>query len=374
MTPQKMAFAMSNPSTGLHASDVAAHDGMVSTVNLAAEAGRGDFYGRASAQHLAPLWRVLHGLVTEEPVPRCVPVHWRYADVRPYVMESCSQISTEEAQRRVMVLENPGLPGQSRITQSLFGGLQIILPGEIAPAHRHTASALRFIIEGKNAFTAVAGEKTMMEPGDFVITPSMTWHDHGNVGTEPMVWLDGLDMHVVNLFAASFRQDYPGSVHPTDRPEGAAMAEVGSNLLPVDQEYGSQTSPIFNYPYHRTREALDKIARFRKISDWHGHKMRYVNPVNGGWAMPTIATWMQLLPAGFQTRAYRSTDSTVFVVVEGTGSSTIGGITYEWGPHDIFVVPSWMQSTHIADTDAVLFSYSDRAAQEKLDLLREERM
>lgn len=377
MTSRKKGFNMSvlSPiSADLHAPDATAHDGMVSTVNLAAEAGRGDFYGRASAQHLAPLWRVLHGLVTEEPVPRCVPVHWRYADVRPYVMESCSQISTEEAQRRVMVLENPGLPGQSRITQSLFGGLQIILPGEIAPAHRHTASALRFIIEGKNAFTAVAGEKTMMEPGDFVITPSMTWHDHGNVGTEPMVWLDGLDMHIVNLFAASFRQDYPGSVHPTDRPEGAAMAEAGSNLLPVDQEYGSQTSPIFNYPYSRTREALEKIARFRKINDWHGHKMRYVNPVNGGWAMPTIATWMQLLPAGFQTRAYRSTDSTVFVVVEGTGSSTIGGITYAWGPHDIFVVPSWMQSTHIASTDAVLFSYSDRAAQEKLDLLREERM
>ena len=104
--------------------------------------------------------------------------------------EACGLISTEEAERRVLVFENPGLPGQSRITQSLFGGLQIILPGEIAPAHRHTASALRFILEGKDAYTAVGGERTMMEPGDFVITPSMTWHDHGNVGKEPMVWLD----------------------------------------------------------------------------------------------------------------------------------------------------------------------------------------
>jgi gentisate 1,2-dioxygenase len=346
--------------------------GFVPTVNLAAEAGRSDFYARAGQQHLAPLWRVLHGLVTETPVPRCVPAHWRYSEVRPYVMEACGLISTEEAERRVMVFENPGLPGQSRITQSLFSGFQIILPGEIAPAHRHVASALRFIIEGKDAYTAVGGERTMMEPGDFVITPSWTWHDHGNLGTEPMIWLDGLDMHIVNLFAASFREGYPGKVHPTDRPEGAAMAEAGSNLLPVDQVYGTQTSPIFNYPYRRTREALDKLSRFREINAWHGHKMRYVNPVNGGWAMPTIATWMQLLPKGFATRPYRSTDSTVFVVVEGSGSSTVGDQVYTWGPHDLFVVPSWTKVTHSAASDAVLFSYSDRAVQDKFDLLREE--
>jgi gentisate 1,2-dioxygenase len=357
-------------------SDTALEDpsAIVPTVNLAAEAGRSDFYQRARAQNLAPLWRVLHGLVTEQPVPKCVPAIWRYTDVRPYVMESCHQISTEEAERRVMVLENPGLAGQSRITQSLFAGLQIILPGEVAPAHRHVASALRFIVEGRNAFTAVAGEKTMMLPGDFVITPSWTWHDHGNEGDGPMVWLDGLDMHIVNLLAASFREGYDGKAQNIHRPEGAAMAEAGSNMLPVDQEYGSLTSPIFNYPYLRTREALDKLARYRAINAWHGHKMRYVNPVNGGWAMPTMATWMQLLPKGFKTRPYRSTDSTVFVVVEGEGLSTIGDQTFDWQPHDIFVVPSWVAATHSGASDAVLFSYSDRAVQEKLDLLREQQL
>lgn len=124
-------------------------------------------------------------------------------------------IGTEEAERRVLVLENPGLAGQSKITPSLFCGLQIILPGEIAPAHKHVASALRFIVEGSGAYSAIAGEKTMMEVGDFVITPSMTWHDHGNESDAPMVWIDGLDMHMVNLFSASFRENYPGAVHPT---------------------------------------------------------------------------------------------------------------------------------------------------------------
>ncbi len=348
--------------------------GMVSTVDRAAEAGRSGFYDRARGHHLAPLWRVLHGLVPEQPRHGALPALWRYDEVRPYLMEACALISTEEAERRVMVLENPGLPGQSRITQSLFAGLQIILPGEIAPAHRHVASALRFIVEGRNAFTTVAGEKTMMEPGDFVITPSMTWHDHGNVGDGPMVWLDGLDMHIVNFFGASFREGYGGRVQPLHRPEGAAMAEAGTNLLPVDHEWGTLTSPIFNYPYARTREALDRMSRFREISPWHGHKMRYVNPVNGGWAMPTLATCMQLLPRGFETRPYRSTDGTVFTVVEGRGHSRVGDRHFEWGPHDIFVVPSWATVQHAAGEDAVLFSYSDRAVQDKLDLFREERM
>jgi gentisate 1,2-dioxygenase len=349
--------------------------GLVPTVDRAAEAGRAGFYERARTQHLAPLWRVLHGLVTETPQPRCVPAHWRYEDVRPFVMEACDQISTEEAERRVLVFENPGLPGQSRITQSLFAGFQIILPGETAPAHRHVASALRFIIEGRDAYTAVGGEKTMMLPGDFVITPSWTWHDHGNVGSEPMIWLDGLDMHIVNLLAASFREGYPGKVHPVDRPEGAAMAEAGTNLLPVDQTYGTLTSPIFNYPYDRTREALDRLSRFREVNAWHGHKMRYVNPVNGSWAMPTIATCMQLLPKGFESRPYRSTDSTVFTVVEGSGTSRVGDQVFHWGPHDLFVVPSWTTVQHATATeDAVLFSYSDRAVQDKLDLFREEQL
>ncbi|HZT52121.1 MAG TPA: cupin domain-containing protein, partial [Stellaceae bacterium] len=150
-----------------------AADAMLHSVNREAEKGREDFYRRAGGQNLAPLWRVLGGLVTDEPVAKCAPAIWRYAEVRPHLMEACKIISTEEAERRVLVLENPALKGQSRITHSLFGGLQIILPGEIAPAHRHAAAALRFIIEGRNAYTAVAGERTSMEPGDFVITPSM---------------------------------------------------------------------------------------------------------------------------------------------------------------------------------------------------------
>jgi gentisate 1,2-dioxygenase len=265
------------------------------------------------------------------------------------------------------------MPGESKITRSLFAGLQIIRPGEIAPTHRHVASALRFIIEGEGAFTAVDGEKTMMSQGDFVITPSWTWHDHGNESEQLMVWLDGLDMHIVNMCDASFREDYAGGTSPVTRPDGAAAAEAGCNLLPLDYRHGSQTTPIFNYPYRVSREALHSMARFRDPDPCHGFAMQYINPLTGGSAMPTITTTIRLLPKGMTTTAYRSTASTVFTVVEGEGLAHCGGKTFHWHARDLFVIPSWHTFVLECKSESVLFSYSDRIVQEKLDFFREER-
>lgn len=348
-------------------------DGIVATVNREAEVGRMPFYSRANDQNLAPLWRVLHGLVTDEPRPTAIPAHWSYPEVRPYLMEACAIISADEAERRVMVLENPGLRGQSRITPSLFAGLQTILPGEIAPAHRHVASALRFIVEGSGAYTAVHGEKTIMEPGDFVITPSWTWHDHGNPSPDLMVWLDGLDMHVVNILSASFRESYDQKEHPLTREPGVSYAETGCNLLPIDYQQTSQTSPLFSYPYRVSRDALDRMAKSRDADRHHAYKMLYINPVTGGPAMPTMTTAIQLVPRGFKTEPYKSTAGTVFSVVEGTGEVSVGDLRFTFGPKDHFVIPSWMAFTLSAEQDAVLFSFSDRVIQEKLDIFREMR-
>lgn len=171
-------------------------------------ADRAAYYARIAQKHMAPLWESLHNLVPRQPAPRCVPAIWKYDEVRDDVLASGSLISAEEAVRRVLILENPGLPGQASITQSLYAGLQLILPGEIAPSHRHTQSALRFIVEGRGAYTAVNGERTTMHPGDFIITQSWTWHDHGNAetvdGGEPVVWLDGLDIPLLRFLDAGF--------------------------------------------------------------------------------------------------------------------------------------------------------------------------
>lgn len=338
-----------------------------------AGAERAAFYERISPGNLAPLWESLHALVTPRPVSPVEPCLWRYAEVREHLMEAGRLITAQEAERRVLILENPGLRGQAAITRSLYAGLQLILPGEVAPAHRHTQSALRFVVEGEGAHTAVEGERTVMRPGDLVLTPSWTWHDHGNESDRPMVWLDGLDIPLVRMLDASFAEKLNAEEQPVSRPVGDAPARYGKGLLPVDWKPRSRTSPVFSYPYERTREVLETLRRTDGWDPCHGLKMRYANPATGGHAMPTIGTFVQLLPRGFATEPYRCTDATVFAVVEGKGRTRIGERVLDWGPKDVFVVPSWASHRHEAEAEAVLFSYSDRPVQEKLDLWREAR-
>ncbi len=338
---------------------------------------RSTYYEKLGEQRLSPLWESLHHLVPKAPQPQAVAAIWKYSQIRDLVIEAGAVISAEEAVRRVLVLENPGLPGKASITSTLYAGLQLILPGEIAPSHRHTQSALRFIVEGSGAWTAVNGERTTMRPGDFIITPTWTWHDHGNPaldqGGEPVIWLDGLDIPLIASLNAGFAENYPESTQPISRPEGDSFARFGHNMLPVRHRVTDPTSPIFSYPYERTREALDGLYRNGDLDEWDGVKLRYVNPATGGWPMPTIATFMQFLPAGFSGRTYRSTDATVYCVVQGHGQASIGGTPFAFEPHDVFVVPAWQPVSLAASMDSVLFSYSDRPVLSALNLLREER-
>ena len=337
------------------------------------------FYDEISSAHLTPLWEVLHGLVPTAPASPCMPAHWRYEEVRPHLMRAGELISAAEAVRRVLILENPALRGQSAITQSLYAGLQLILPGEIAPSHRHTQSALRFIVEGRGAYTAVDGERTTMEPGDFLITPSWTWHDHGHEAEGPVVWLDGLDIPLVRFLDAGFAETYPQPVQPVLRAEGTNRARWGANMAPLRHvaPHGA-TSPIFSYPYARSREALDALRRSGPVDAWDGVKLRYVNPATGGAAMPTMGTFLQLLPAGFESLPSRQTDGTVYSVVEGRGRAIVGAgnarAVFDFRPRDHFVVPSWQCIELLAEDDCVLFSFSDRPVQEALGLWREERL
>ena len=336
------------------------------------------FYAKIDGDNLAPLWEVLKGLVPMEPKPAATPHLWDYDAIRPRILESGALLTAREAERRVLVLENPALRGQSLITDVLYGGLQLILPGEIAAAHRHTQSALRFIVDGKGAYTSVDGEKTLMNEGDFVITPSWTWHDHGNDSPDPMVWLDVLDLSTVAHFHGQFREEWEEERFPLNRPEGDALARYGAGLLPIDYKATGGTSPIFNYPYSRTRDSLYRMSRVGDADPHFGYKLKYINPVNGDWAMPTIATTMQWLPKGFASLAYQATDGLGFVCVEGTGETRVslpdGTLkVLKWKPRDVFVVPGWLKHTHHAEGDCVLFGFSDRSAQEKLGLFRERR-
>jgi gentisate 1,2-dioxygenase len=335
---------------------------------------RRDYYQRIGQHNMAPLWEALHGIVPRQPNGPAVPHLWDYDGVaRPFLMEAGKLITAREAERRVLMLENPGLPGNASITQSLYAGLQLILPGEVAPAHRHSQSALRFIIEGSGAYTAVDGEQTFMHPGDLVLTPSWTWHDHGNPSDKPMVWLDGLDIPLVRFLDAGFLESHNSDRQSLARAPGDSGARFGANMVPVDWKPASKASPNFTYPYARSREVLATIARNGEPDPHHGYKQRFINPATGGHIMPTIGAFMQLIPAGMTTAPYRSTDGAAYVVVEGTGASTIGDKVFQWKPHDVIVIPSWARHSHRADSEAVLFSVSDRPVHEALDLWREER-
>ncbi|HRK17557.1 MAG TPA: gentisate 1,2-dioxygenase [Hyphomicrobiaceae bacterium] len=331
------------------------------------------FYAKIDKSNMTALWTVMSALITPEPKSACVPFGWKFSDIREAMLEAGKLITAKEAERRVLILENPGMRGQSKITTSLYCGVQLVMPNEVAPAHRHSQSALRFVLEGSGAYTAVNGERTRMYVGDFVITPSGAWHDHGNQTDQPMFWIDGLDIPLIQFLDASFVEHLDADEQPVTKPEGDALARYGANMAPVGRVKSGATSPIFNYPYARSREALEQMRRTGEWDACHGLKMRYINPETGDHAMPTMGTFLQLLPKGFATARYRATDATVFSCVEGRGRTTIGDTVIEWGPKDIFVAPSWKPVVHEAAEDSVLFSFSDQPVQQKLGVWREDR-
>jgi len=331
--------------------DVALRDAQVEKTELWKEYP--DYYRQLEGVNLWPLWEEIHAF-TAMPSPRskAVPCLWPYGEARRLVLASADMLTAAEAERRVLALENPGLERRMATTQTMYAGYQLLMPGEIAPSHRHSPAAFRFILEGEGAYTAVNGERTIMNPGDFVVTPSWTWHDHGNETDIPMIWLDGLDWPLVNQLGLWFFEPYPEFQHP-------GTGEPG---------------PILNYTYESTRAALEALRGSEPCDPCYGVRRRYTNPDSGEDVMPTISAFLQLLPKGLCCEPYRQTDACVYSVVEGHGRTIVGDVTLEWGPKDAFVVPTWVEHRHVVeDEDAVLFSFSDRGVQEKLGLWREQR-
>lgn len=327
--------------------------------------------------HLAPLWEQLAELVPRAPKSAARCHRWAYAEVRRYLMQAGGMITAQQAERRVLILENPGLSGSASITPSLYAGLQLILPGEIAPCHRHSQCALRFVLEGEGAYTAVDGEKAVMQPFDLVLTPAGQWHDHGNTTSQPMIWLDGLDIPTVRHFEAGFAESFPEHSHPQTAAPGDTIVRYGHNMRPfrgstADRRPARQ--PLFHYPYAQWRDTLNSMAQVAAPDPHLGHALEFINPADGDCVMPTISAHVRLVPEGFRSRPRRATDGTVFAVVEGTGTAHIGEASIGLAPRDIFVVPSWHALQLEAETDLVLFGFSDQSAQRKLNLYREERL
>lgn len=327
------------------------------------------FYEEVKRIHGRALWQT--GGASKKPAT--VPYLWKYMDYRPLLFQAAEIVPIELAERRVLIMANPGILSDWQASSTLLANLQIIKPGEIAPSHRHAASALRLIVEGRGAYTAVDGEKSYMDPGDFVTTPNWTWHDHGNEGDDCVIWLDGLDIPLVQTLETNFFEIYPDKKYPPTQPDDLSQRLYASgSLKPTWVKHNALHSPLLNYKFEPTYAALKRMAGETEGSPYDGISVEYVNPLTGGPAMATIASFASLLEAGQHTKAHRHTGGTVYHVIQGTGRSVIGGMVFEWEEKDTFVVPSWTFHEHHGSSESVLFSYSDSAMLAPLGLYREE--
>ena len=326
---------------------------------------------------LVPLWDVVKDLVPTEPKPSCAAWHWDYANsIRPAMIAAGELISPEEAERRVLLLANPSIANPAT-TPTLGAGIQMIKGGEIAYSHRHAQAALRLVIEGEGAYTAVNGERLPMKRGDLILTPSWSWHDHEKVSDGPMIWLDGLDVPLMRQLSISFYEELHNRQVARSRPDGFSQASFGRGLTPVDPRFASHvpaniSAPQLRYPYQDAREALTLMAQAAPPDPKTGYMLRYTNTVTGGHILPTIGAFLRMLPKGFVPQRSRRTDAEIVLVLEGSGESQIGDRAFAWRENDIFVVPNWTWCSHTIKSDAVLFTFSDRALHEAIGVWREE--
>lgn len=316
-----------------------------------------------------PLWTI-EGALTPEPVTKMVPYLWDYAETRELIMRAGELISAAEAERRVLAFRNPGTAEHElpRTTDTLWAAVQLVLPGEIAPRHRHTPAALRYIVEGIGAHTSVDGLRYTMQEGDVVLTPSWTWHEHGHEGDGPMIWLDGLDLPLVHTLRLVFAEF--GGVDAEAGTTVAASALRTGELEPRWARGSRQRTLV--YKLEDAEEALDEV-REEDGNPFDGVILEYRDPLTAGPVLPTMSACIQLLRAGVQTQAHRHTSSAVYHVVRGRGWSVIGGRRLDWTKGDTFALPTWAEHLHAnaGSEDALLFSFSDEPAVERLGLLRE---
>ena len=336
------------------------------------------FYAELARIGVAPLWESLTDLVPSHPKPQDAATLWRWRDLRSQLRRAGELVPVERAERRVLMLLNPtpSVAERGGTTSTLYAGIQLVLPGEVARAHRHVMGAFRFVIEGGDgAYTTVNGEQAFMSPGDLVLTPNWNYHDHGNESDAPVVWLDGLDLPLVNHLNANFFELHPETRQPVTEPANASTRRYAhGHLNPVAPTTGNN-SPIVNYPWADTEKALREGLTLANSRSPDSFVLEYTNPLTGNSVMPTMNCYIEALRPSQHVQARRRTPSAIFHVVRGCGSTIIDGHQYNWEEKDIFCVPSWSTFEHInrsPSEDAVLFSYSNQGLYERLGLYREQ--
>jgi gentisate 1,2-dioxygenase len=299
------------------------------------------FQEQLAQSNCQPLWDRYRDLVSREPITKDTALQWQWTDMQPLIEQAIQATSPEDAERRVLLLTHPAFAGKAATTTNILAGLQILQPGEHAPAHRHTLGALRFILDGEGAQTSVDSARCPMNKGDLILTPSWRWHEHSNQGNQRLVWFDCLDLPLVHHLSSVFFQ--PGPV-------------VSPLAPPLQPE-------AVHFPW---RQALAALSRATEIEPGFRH-YRYPQSL-----LPSLDCGLLSLVQGKKTSAWRTTSNSVMVVAKGKGISQVGAATIRWNENDVFTLPHWQWIEHEALLDAVLFQVTDKPLLKMLGYLREE--
>jgi gentisate 1,2-dioxygenase len=314
-------------------------------------------------RRLVPLWELEAEIMGLVPRPRTRAWLWRWRDLYDIAERAGSLVPVERGgDRRAVALANPGQDGLPYATSTLWAAVQWLNGREVAPAHRHTSQAVRFIIDGAGSYSTVAGDKVLLERGDLVLTPPWMWHDHGSESDERAVWMDALDIPLNNYLDGSFFEEHPADQQDvTEQLNGTVLKYGVGHLRPAWEELSIAYPPMSTYKWADTERALSNLAQV-SADPYDDVIMEFINPHTGGPVMPTFSCSIQLLRPAVRTRAHRHTASTVYLAFEGHGTTVIDGVAFEWGPGDMFVLPSWSTHEHHnrdEDRRAILFSVHD---------------
>ena len=332
------------------------------------------FDAELAAEHITGQWLIdpLLERLTGGPRPAGVPHIWRWADIKARLDEACDVLPEGLTARRSLALMNPALPMGT--THTLTAGIQMLNPGEQAWAHRHTMAAVRFVIHGGAGLsTVVDGEVCPMEDYDLVLTPRWTWHDHHNDTDGNPVWLDALDIGLIQSLNTGFYETYGDERQAVRGSAGEYLSRRAGVVRPVWETRKESHAP-FRYAWREVEPLLLSMAD-QDGSPYDGIALEYVNPVTGGPTMPTLSCWVQMLRPGEQTLPHRHTSSSIYFVVRGEGTARVGDEEIAWGQHDTFVIPNWIEhslSNKSAGSEAILFSVNDTPTLRALGLYFEE--
>jgi len=332
-----------------------------------------EFLDQLSGHDVAPIWPAMRNILPYgRPIRHTVPHLWRYRELRPLLMQAGELTPVEKAERRVLMLSNPGLGGQPFATASIFFGLQLLLPGEVAPSHKHSVGAVRLIVEGEGASTTIGDECCPMEKGDVILTPPGRWHQHQHQGQGPMVWLDALDAPVVIGTEASYCIE--GTLQSVSaQPDASQTHFRRSGLIPYDTlAHATDDYPLLRFPWSDVRVALDDLAAAAAPNE--PVQLAYVNPETGRECMRIHGFSALMLRPGETLSRPRRSACNGYLVVEGTGETEIDGTTLKWEDNDVFVAPTHADISHrntSSTAPAFLIQVDDAPLQRNLGFYEE---